>query len=175
MTLRERERAALSGDGQLQEALARSTDAMTARWAVTRAELSDPEGLREAARSLRSAAIARLPELLGQVADNVEAAGGRVFFAADAAEATAIHRRRRPRREARGEVEVDGDRGDRAQRGARGVGVEAVETDLGEWVQQLDREPPAHILGPALAQDARGLGPGAQRARAMTAATTPTR
>ena len=30
------------------------------------------------------------------------------------------------------------------------VGVEAVETDLGEWVQQLDREPPAHILGPAL-------------------------
>jgi L-lactate dehydrogenase complex protein LldF len=30
------------------------------------------------------------------------------------------------------------------------AGVEAVETDLGEWVQQLDGEPPAHILGPAM-------------------------
>ena len=28
--------------------------------------------------------------------------------------------------------------------------MEAVETDLGEWAQQLDGEPPAHILGPAL-------------------------
>ena len=28
--------------------------------------------------------------------------------------------------------------------------MEAVETDLGEWVQQLDGEPPAHILGPAM-------------------------
>ena len=84
MTLRERERAALSGDGHLQEALREATDATSSRWAATRAELADPDGLREAARSLRSAAIARLPELLGQLADRVEATGAHVFFAADA-------------------------------------------------------------------------------------------
>src|SRR5205823_920602 len=30
------------------------------------------------------------------------------------------------------------------------AGVDVVETDLGEWVQQLDGEPPGHILGPAM-------------------------
>ena len=52
------------------------------------------------------------------------------------------------------------------------AGVEVVETDLGEWVQQLDGEPPAHILGPAMhkTQDdwVRVLRPGA-----TTAARTP--
>jgi L-lactate dehydrogenase complex protein LldF len=152
VTLRERERAALAGDGHLQAAIRRSTDNMRGRWDATRAELEDPEGLREAARALRSAAIARLPELLGELADRLEAAGAHVCFAADAGEAcdyvVELARRRgatlavKSKSMVTEEIELS--------RRLEAVGVQAIETDLGEWVQQLDGEPPAHILGPAM-------------------------
>jgi L-lactate dehydrogenase complex protein LldF len=151
-TLREREREALAGDGHLQAAIRRSTDNMHGRWTALRAELSDADALREAARSLRSAVIARLPELLGQVADRVEAAGGTVFFAADADEANeyivSLARRRGARHVVKSKSMVTEEIGLNARLAE--AGVEAVETDLGEWVQQLDGEPPAHILGPAM-------------------------
>jgi L-lactate dehydrogenase complex protein LldF len=152
VTLRERERAALSGDGHLQAALRRSTDNMHGRWDATRAELEDPDGLREAARALRSAAIARLPELLASLADRVEAAGGHVCFAADADEATeyvvSLARARGARLAVKSKSMVTEEIGLNARLSE--AGVEAIETDLGEWAQQLDGEPPAHILGPAL-------------------------
>ena len=150
--MRDRERAALAGDGHLQRAIRRSTDNMDGRWRALRAELEDPDALREAARSLRSAAIARLPELLGQLADGVEAAGGHVFFAADADEATGYILRLAHRRKAKLAVKSKSMVTEEIKLNAAlaAAGVEAVETDLGEWAQQLDGEPPAHILGPAL-------------------------
>jgi L-lactate dehydrogenase complex protein LldF len=152
VTLREREQAALGGDGHLQSAIRRSTDNMNGRWAATRRELEDPDGLREAARALRSAAIARLPELLGQLADRIEAAGGSVFFAADADEAgdyvVEVARRRGATLAVKSKSMVTEEIGLNKRLAA--AGVEAIETDLGEWVQQLDAEPPAHILGPAM-------------------------
>ncbi|HEY2636780.1 MAG TPA: lactate utilization protein B, partial [Solirubrobacteraceae bacterium] len=178
-TLRERAAAALDGDGRLQSALRRTTDNLDGRWRSTRDELDDPEGLREAARGLRTAAIARLPELLGRLADQVEAAGGHVFFAADKREAAdhvaSIAERRGAKLAVKSksmvteEIELN----DRLAE----VGVEAVETDLGEWAQQLDGEPPAHILGPAMhktpADWVRVLGTqgydGGESADAMTA------
>jgi L-lactate dehydrogenase complex protein LldF len=151
-TFRERAAAALAGDGHLQAAVRRSTDNMDRRWRATRAELEDADGLREAARSLRGAAIARLPELLGRLADNVEAAGGRVFFAADAQEATGhvvgLARERGARVVTKSKSMVSEEI--RLNAALAEAGVEAVETDLGEWVQQLDGEPPSHILGPAM-------------------------
>ncbi|MCG3056919.1 LUD domain-containing protein, partial [Escherichia coli] len=30
------------------------------------------------------------------------------------------------------------------------VGAEVVESDLGEWILQLDEDPPSHIVAPAL-------------------------
>ena len=177
--LRERERDALSGDGHLQRAIRRSTDNMDGRWRSLLAELEDPDALREAARSLRSAAIARLPELLGQLADNVEAAGGTVFFAADADEATGYILRLAHRRKAKLAVKAKSMVTEEIKLNAAlaAAGVEAVETDLGEWAQQLDGEPPAHILGPALHKSkddwVRVLGPegyvGGEDPDAMTA------
>jgi L-lactate dehydrogenase complex protein LldF len=179
MTLREREQAALAGDGHLQRAICRSTDNMDRRWSGLRAELGDADALREAARSLRSAAIERLPELLAQLADNVEAAGGKVFFAADAAEATGYVVDLAKRRGATRAVKSKSMVTEELKLNARlaEAGVEAIETDLGEWAQQLDGEPPAHILGPALHKSkddwVRVLAPegytGGEDADAMTA------
>ena len=55
-----------------------------------------------------------------------------------------------PARAARRQGEVHGDRGDRPERRARGLGVEVVETDLGAFIVQLSGEKPYHITGPAL-------------------------
>ncbi|WP_051323741.1 LUD domain-containing protein [Candidatus Solirubrobacter pratensis] len=152
MTLRERERAALAGDGRLQASIRRSADNVHDRWLLTRTELEDADGLREAARSLRSAAIARLPELLAQLADNVEAAGGSVFFAGDAEEASGyvagVARRRGVKLAVKSKSMVSEEIG--LSERLQAIGVEAIETDLGEWAQQLDGEPPSHILAPAM-------------------------
>jgi L-lactate dehydrogenase complex protein LldF len=152
VTLRERERAALAGDGRLQASIRRSADNVHDRWLLTRTELEDADGLREAARSLRSAAIARLPELLAQLADNIEAAGGSVFFAGDADEASGyvagVARRRGVKLAVKSKSMVSEEIG--LSERLEAIGVEAIETDLGEWAQQLDGEPPSHILAPAM-------------------------
>ncbi len=178
-SLRERERWALSGDGSLQSALRVTTDKFNSRWGRTLGELENPGELRTAARALRTAAIARLPELLGRVADNVQAAGGTVHFAADAGEACDRVLEICARRQATLAVKAKSMVTEEIGLGKRleQAGVEALETDLGEWVQQLDGEPPAHILGPALhktpADWVRVLGSvgydGDESASAMTA------
>src|SRR5699024_1035173 len=37
------------------------------------------------------------------------------------------------------------------------VGLDAVETDLGEWILQLDDDPPSHIVAPALHKDRKRI------------------
>jgi L-lactate dehydrogenase complex protein LldF len=178
-TLRERSAAALAGDGHLQASLRGTTDALDGRRRNTLAELDDPDGLRAAARALRTDAIARLPELLEQVADGVEAAGGHVFFAADAEEAREHVAGLAERRGARRIVKSKSMVTEEIELNPRleAAGIDVVETDLGEWAQQLDGEPPAHILGPALHKTkgdwVRVLGgvgyDGGESAEAMTA------
>ena len=116
-------------------------------------------GLRPGRRCGASAATsARTPSRTcrsssGRFADACEAAGTHVHFAADAAEAnrivTGICQRRR--REAGREVEVDAERGARAEPGARArPAFEVVETDLGEYVVQLDGDRPSHVIAPII-------------------------
>ena len=52
--------------------------------------------------------------------------------------------------DARGEVQVDGHRGDRSRRRARSRGIETVETDLGEYIVQVAGERPSHMIVPAI-------------------------
>src|SRR5438552_15974669 len=73
-------------DDRLQRALQNATD----RFALGRglATMSvNWEELREAARSIRAGIMSRLPDVLSRLADTVQARGGHVLWAADAAEA----------------------------------------------------------------------------------------
>ena len=119
------------------------------------AGLEDPDGLRDAARTLRAGVMADLPELLDEWSTRFEAHGGHVHWAADAAEATAtvrdLVRAQQARTVAKGKsmaseeihlndvLEADG--------------VEVVETDLGEFIIQLADETPSHIIAPAIHHD----------------------
>ncbi|MDT3435909.1 LUD domain-containing protein [Haloarcula sp. 1CSR25-25] len=116
------------------------------------ADLEDYEELKQAARSIKEDAIADLPNLLDQLTETVEANGGTVYIADDAADANdyirdvvderAADRVVKSKSMTSEEIEVN--------EALEADGVDVVETDLGEWVLQVADEAPSHIVAPAI-------------------------
>jgi len=116
------------------------------------ADLADYEELRDEARAIKEDAIERLPELVAELTETVEANGGTVYVAEDAADANryiadvceggGADRAVKSKSMTSEEIEVN------EHLEARGVDV--VETDLGEWVLQVADETPSHIVAPAI-------------------------
>lgn len=147
-----RSREALA-DGQLQRALSNAV----AKHAVTRAEGvgalgSEWEVLRDAAKEIKDHTLAHLDRYLLEFADNVERLGGHVCWAADAAEANAyikaVASRRGAKLAVKGKSMMTEEIGLNSALAA--AGVEALETDLGEYIVQLAGERPSHITAPAV-------------------------
>lgn len=113
---------------------------------------TDLDALRTAGEAIRAHTIANLDRYLWEWSEKAEARGTKVFFAADAAEAVAYVREVIERRGAR--LIVKGKSMVSEEIGLNGAletdGVEVVETDLGEYIQQIAHEPPVHILVPAI-------------------------
>src|SRR6476661_7418655 len=82
-------RAALA-DTQLRANLAHATSTIRAKRARVVGEVDDWEQLRLAGAAIKDDVLARLPALLEELERNVQAAGGVVHWARDAAEANAI-------------------------------------------------------------------------------------
>jgi len=122
--------------------------------------LDDYEELKADAREIKEDAIARLPELIDEVRETVEANGGTVYVADDAADAnryitelTAEERDAdrlvKSKSMTSEEIEVN--------EALEAAGVEVVETDLGEWVLQVADEAPSHIVAPAIHKSREGI------------------
>lgn len=113
---------------------------------------ADFEALRERGRQIRDRAIRDMPELLEQFAANAAAAGTTVLWAKDAAAAnrmmTDIAKKHgvkmavKSKSMATEEIFLND--------ALAAAGVEAVETDLGEFIIQLSGERPSHIIAPAM-------------------------
>ena len=130
------------------------------RWAASRERargMVDWEEWRERAREIRADAIAHLPELLEQLEERVRAAGGVVHHAATGADATRLVVELCRERDATRVVKAKSMTSEEI--GLNEVlaeaGIDAVETDLGEWILQLRGERPSHILAPAVHLNAR--------------------
>jgi L-lactate dehydrogenase complex protein LldF len=83
-----RERAAeVVAAGRIGPRIARAVDHRRGERDTAIDRTGNWEDLRAAGRTVRQGIVARLPEILARLADSVEAAGGRVFFASDADEA----------------------------------------------------------------------------------------
>jgi iron-sulfur cluster protein len=116
------------------------------------AKLDDYEGLKDDARAIKEDAIERLPELVEELEATVEANGGTVYLADDAADANqyirdvcadaAADRLVKSKSMTSEEIEVN--------EALEADGVDVVETDLGEWVLQVAEEAPSHIVAPAI-------------------------
>lgn len=142
-------------DERMRAAIARGTGLMVQRRHEAIAELANADELRDAASAIRAATLQRLPELLASWSDSLGARGGHVHWATDADEATAIVagivRRRGGKVIAKGKSMISEEI--HLNEVLERAGAEVVETDLGEFIQQLAGEPPSHIVAPAMHKD----------------------
>ncbi|MBV9570235.1 MAG: iron-sulfur cluster-binding protein [Alphaproteobacteria bacterium] len=147
---RENSRAALEDPG-LRIALGRLRTHFAAGRAGAVERYPGWEELREQGRAIRDYSLANLDTLLEQFERNMTARGGHVHWARDGAEARhivlAILQQRNARSIIKGKSMVSEEIGLNPFLEARGI--VPVETDLGEYIVQLRREPPSHIIAPA--------------------------
>lgn len=112
----------------------------------------DKEAMRAAGEAIRAHTIADLHTYLQRFAENAEARGTNVFFAGTGGEAVdyvrGVLRDRGAKLVVKGKSMASEEIG--LNHALEADGVEVVETDLGEYIQQIDHEPPAHILVPAV-------------------------
>jgi L-lactate dehydrogenase complex protein LldF len=114
--------------------------------------LADVDDLRAAARAMKADVLADLPALLGRLADRVLDRGGHVCWARTGQEANQYVRNLAAERAvdvvAKAKSMATEETG--LTEALEGEGHRVVETDLGEWIIQLARETPSHIIAPAL-------------------------
>jgi L-lactate dehydrogenase complex protein LldF len=148
---RERSRAAVNDPAQLKN----FRGAMDFLQEKRRDQFPDRDelaGLREIGAAIRRNSLARLPELLEQLEKNLTANGIQVHWAETADEANAIAlniaRRVKAHSIAKGKSMVSEEIG--FSHAMHVAGIDAFETDMGEYIVELAGEKPSHIIMPAI-------------------------
>ncbi|WP_248517982.1 LUD domain-containing protein [Salinarchaeum laminariae] len=115
-------------------------------------DLSEYEALRDEARAIQEDAIERIPELVDQVTEAVEANGGTVYVADDAADANEYVRNIVADADADSVVKSKSMTSEELEvnEALAADGVDVWETDLGEFVLQVADEAPSHLVAPAI-------------------------
>jgi len=138
-------------DARLQRALVHARN-FTGRRAAAAARLPEFEALRDSARAIKDHTLAHLDLYLEAYERKVVEAGGHVHYAQDATEALKIIldlcRARGAKSVTKGKSMISEEIG--LNEALEAAGIEAVETDLGEYIIQLRGESPSHIIAPAI-------------------------
>jgi L-lactate dehydrogenase complex protein LldF len=123
--------------------------------AKRRSQFADHEelqGLRELGAQIRRYSLSNLPRLLEQLETNLTANGVQVHWAQNADEANAIAlqiaQRVKAKRIIKGKSMVSEEVG--FNHAMEAAGIEALESDMGEYIVQLAGEGPSHIIMPAI-------------------------
>src|SRR5512136_1398885 len=125
-------------------------------------ELFGPENwetLRQAGHEIRLHAINHLDHYLARLEEQVTQAGGQVHWARDAAEARSIvlqiarehHVKRVVKAKSMASEEIN------LNHALQDAGIQALETDLGEYIVQLAGQMPSHIIVPAVHLTKEGI------------------
>jgi L-lactate dehydrogenase complex protein LldF len=139
-------------DPQLRANFRRAMDGLMAK---RRAQFPDPRDLqaqRDLATAIRARSLLNLPALLEQFEANATRNGIQVHWAETCEEANALILGLLQARGARTLVKGKSMVSEEMHLNAclEGHGIEALETDLGEYIIQLDGETPSHIIMPAI-------------------------
>ncbi|TVQ86302.1 MAG: lactate utilization protein [Chromatiaceae bacterium] len=152
--LRQRASAALARP-RARANIRRAMDGLVAKRLAVFPDEEELERLRDQGQAIRDEALARLPQLLEQLEQRAQANGIAVHWAADAAAANAIIAGLIQAAGAsavlKGKSMVSEEIGLNAH--LAGLGISAIETDLGELILQLAHEHPSHIVAPAVHKD----------------------
>lgn len=115
-------------------------------------QFADVNRTREAAKLKKWEAIENLDKYLEEFEEKITARGAKVYWAADTKEAQecigAICREKNCKTLVKSKSMVTEEI--HLNSYLEEAGIESVETDLGEYIQQLDGEPPYHIVTPAM-------------------------
>lgn len=137
---------------QLRRNVARATDTIQRKRGALVEEKHDWQALRDAGAAIRREALSNLEQYLLQFEKRFQAAGGKVHWAANAAEANAIVLQLL--RAASAEEVIKIKSMTTAEIGLNDYlaqhGITAHETDLAELILQLGHDQPSHIVVPAL-------------------------
>lgn len=142
------------GDTEVRAAVAYGARGATGRRMRAMAEVSVEHGevIRQQAAACKRHALNNLPELLEMAEAKMKANGVTVLWAADAAEARQqvleITDRHGTRRVVKSKSMVTEEIG--LNHALEAAGINTVETDLGEYILQLNNEPPSHIVAPVI-------------------------
>ncbi|MGQ9909208.1 MAG: LutB/LldF family L-lactate oxidation iron-sulfur protein [Candidatus Flexifilum sp.] len=139
-------------DIQLQTALDRGTGNADSRRRVAMGELPHAQALRQQGRGAKLRALHDLPELLEEFEANLTARGGHVLWAQDGAEVNAhvlaICQRHNLKRGVKSKSMVTEEIGLLPFLEAHGIDM--LETDLGEYIVQINESHPSHIVMPVM-------------------------
>ncbi len=137
---------------QLRANLRHATETIRAKRLRAIGELPDWEELREAGKAIKQDVLANLDRYLLQFEAAVQAAGGRVHWARDAAEANAVVVDVARAHGASEVVKVKSLTTDEIELNhtLAEAGIHALETDFAELILQLDGDWSSHILVPAI-------------------------
>ncbi|MFW5838217.1 MAG: LUD domain-containing protein, partial [Desulfovibrionaceae bacterium] len=135
--------------------LRRAMDAFARAYPESRARAFaglDPDALAAEVAGIKDAAAGRLNELYQEFRRKAEAAGAVVHMAATAEEANRIIARIAEEAGCRTIVKSKSMTAEETglNRSLEAQGLEVAETDLGEWIVQLRREAPSHMVLPAI-------------------------
>src|ERR1043166_4743899 len=144
-------RAALK-DTQLRGALRHATSLFGQRRLAAARSVVNWEDLRSEARRIKDETLLHLDKYLAEFTANAEKLGAQIPWARDAAEANDIVKQLARERDAKLVVKSKSMMTEEIHLNdaLAAVGVEALETDLGEYIVQLAGETPSHIIAPAI-------------------------
>lgn len=140
-------------DAFMRKAVVEAQSRLEKRKSEMTEELGNWEEWRELAEEIRQHTLENLDYYLDQFSENVVSQGGHVFFADTADDANeyikAVIMKKDARRVIKSKSMVTEEIG--MNEVLQNIGCHVVETDLGEWILQLDdQNPPSHIVVPAL-------------------------
>ncbi|KEF30130.1 Putative L-lactate dehydrogenase, Iron-sulfur cluster-binding subunit YkgF [Marinobacter nitratireducens] len=155
-SFRERATCALD-DSQLRTNFRTAMDSLMQKRADAFPDEDERESLRELGNRIKARALSQLPDLLEQLEENLTANGVKVHWAETTEEANeivhSIIEARQGTQVVKGksmvseEMEMNDYLADR--------GIECLESDMGEYIVQLDHEKPSHIIMPAIHKNRR--------------------
>lgn len=121
------------------------------RYSAT-AEIPDYHQLKDKARAIKEAAIARLPELLATLEASIKRNGGHFFLARTGDDAahyiTKVCTDHQVRLVVKGKSMTSEEV--HLNHHLEAAGIEVAETDLAEFILQIADEQPSHLIGPAI-------------------------
>ncbi len=147
-------------DQQLRTNMRSAMDSLISKRLISMPDEDERENLRELGNKIKARALSQLPDLLEQLESNLTKQGIQVHWASTTEEANAIvlniAQARNAKQVIKGKSMVSEEMA--MNEHLTEHGIEALESDMGEYIIQLDNEKPTHIIMPAIHKNAQQVG-----------------